>query len=420
MKAGEPEFVMLVAFLCLLRSSRFVQGQVVAVQSFSIEESKFSCSEIGGNLKCTQNATTPTDGSLKLTPDSRPGTENYTYYQYTLGVALYIKPVQVLNRSSNQAASLSLNFSFRIEYEPEYGPGDGLAFVMFSEENWVGSAGSDFGAFDSGYAGPGAKQPPFLLGDASRVYAWINYHPESQLLEVRASNFPSRPDQALISYNRNLLDVFDIDNVWVGFSGLNGMFYSFYTVYNLNFQSTFLSIPPPSISPDPVPSPGSNLTQESNSKTSNSGLIAGVTVGVAGVVVGVCSLLFCARRKREVDTRLLDLHGTDGSSTAAAAREFEILRALPRSLEAYSYAQLCAATDNFNDALKLGEGGFGSVYRGSIPATEGASNPELLVAVKKIRSDFTAGGERIRVRSVHYRYVSTQEHHPAAGLVLGE
>ncbi|KAL2633788.1 hypothetical protein R1flu_005267 [Riccia fluitans] len=432
MKAGAPEFVMLVAFLCLLRSSQFVQGQVAAVQSFSIEESMFSCSEIGGNLKCAKNATTPTDGSLKLTPDPRPGTENYTYYGGTLGVALYIKPVQVLNRSSNQAASLSINFSFRIEYEPEYGPGDGLAFVMFSEENWVGSAGENLGAFDSGRAGtvvkilavefdtyenPGiddndnhvgvdttstkseqAKQLPFLLRDASRVYAWIDYHPESLLLEVRVSSFPSRPDQALISYNRNLLDLL-VDNVWVGFSGSNGNLYSFYTVYNLNFQSTFLSIPPPSISPDPVPSPGSNSTQESNSKTSNSGLIAGVTVGVAGVVVGVCSLLFCARRKREVDTRLLDLPGADGSSTAAAAREFEILGALPRSLGAYSYAQLCAATDNFNDALKLGEGGFGSVYRGSIPAAEGASNPELLVAVKKIRSD-SRQGEREFVSEV--------------------
>ncbi|KAL3694650.1 hypothetical protein R1sor_008301 [Riccia sorocarpa] len=429
MNAPVVDFALWLAFLCLMNSSPFV-GCQVPVPTFRIEESQFSC-DTGGNLRCSRNATTTTEGLLKLTPDPPGRNENFTYYLGTSGVALYKDPVQVLNRSTNQAASLNISFSFQIE-QGVNGPGDGMAFVMFSEASWVGGAGRALAAFmDDGRAGvetlavefdtfqnegvdddsnhvgvdimsitsDKAVKVPFSLTDGSRVYAWIEYHPESFLLEVRVNNLLQRPDKATIRYNRNLLDVFNVDSVWVGFSGANGgcTCFSFYTVHNLDFQSTIFSAPSPSPAPLQVPEGGTQAHTNStglenqirNSKSSNSGLIAGVTVGVVGILVGGCSLLFCARslRKREVDTVLLS--AADGSPPAPAMHGLgkEFMAGL--SLEKFSYAQLCEATENFSDSLKLGEGGFGSVYRGSIPVEKGNSN--LLVAVKKVSSDSKQG-----------------------------
>lgn len=48
---------------------------------------------------------------------------------------------------------------------------------------------------------------------------------------------------------------------------------------------------------------------------------------------------------------------------------------------AFSYKELCIATDNFSQGEKLGSGGFGTVYRGSFQS--GADNVTIL-AVKRI------------------------------------
>ncbi|KAL3689500.1 hypothetical protein R1sor_015809 [Riccia sorocarpa] len=410
------------AFLCIISSSPFVGGQI-PVSTFSID-SQFSCAGTGANLMCSRNATTTADGLLKLTPEP---------LTYSYGVALYKDPVQVLNHSSNQAASLNINFSFKIEKVGDV-PGDGLAFVMFSNGSWVGGYGLSLAAFEqtTGFAGPGvqtlavefdtfgnsdfdddsnhvgiditsvksevAKFVGFpLVGNT--IHAWIEYHPESLLLEVRVNDRLQRPDKAIISYSRNLLDVFDVDNVWVGFSAANGARYSFYTVYNLNFQAASPRSPASFQVPQGVNSTGSeSQTQKSGSSSSRSGLIAGVTVGVVGILVGGCSLLFCAirLRKREEDTMLLS--AVDGSTGARAIHGVgrELLMA-GLSVENFSYAQLCAATEDFSDSLKLGAGGFGSVYRGSIPIER--SNSSLLVAVKKVSSD-SKQGEREFVAEV--------------------
>ena len=50
-----------------------------------------------------------------------------------------------------------------------------------------------------------------------------------------------------------------------------------------------------------------------------------------------------------------------------------------------SYKHMSAATKQFNDHSKLGEGGFGSVYRGKLSRTG------QLVAVKKVAADSRQG-----------------------------
>ncbi|KAK8688020.1 hypothetical protein V6N13_086809 [Hibiscus sabdariffa] len=52
-------------------------------------------------------------------------------------------------------------------------------------------------------------------------------------------------------------------------------------------------------------------------------------------------------------------------------------------LRVFSFSELRKATHNFNRGLKIGEGGFGSVYKGTIKPVDGKGEP-LVVAIKKL------------------------------------
>ncbi|KAK6935068.1 Serine-threonine/tyrosine-protein kinase, catalytic domain [Dillenia turbinata] len=56
------------------------------------------------------------------------------------------------------------------------------------------------------------------------------------------------------------------------------------------------------------------------------------------------------------------------------------------SLRVFSLSELRTATNNFNRLLKIGEGGFGSVYKGSIKPANGQGDP-IVVAIKKLNKN---------------------------------
>lgn len=55
------------------------------------------------------------------------------------------------------------------------------------------------------------------------------------------------------------------------------------------------------------------------------------------------------------------------------------------NLRVFSLLELREATNNFNRLLKIGEGGFGVVYKGSIKPADGQANPTI-VAIKKLNT----------------------------------
>lgn len=67
----------------------------------------------------------------------------------------------------------------------------------------------------------------------------------------------------------------------------------------------------------------------------------------------------------------------------------EVVIAKGHNLRVFSYSELKTATDNFNSSLKLGEGGFGSVYKATIRHPKGKEGVPTAVAIKR----FT--GERV-------------------------
>ncbi|KAK6160258.1 hypothetical protein DH2020_003639 [Rehmannia glutinosa] len=56
----------------------------------------------------------------------------------------------------------------------------------------------------------------------------------------------------------------------------------------------------------------------------------------------------------------------------------EMYKEREHNLRVFSVMELREATNNFNRLLKIGEGGFGSVYKGSIKPAKGQGQPTIV------------------------------------------
>ncbi|XP_055821165.1 probable serine/threonine-protein kinase PBL19 [Solanum dulcamara] len=101
------------------------------------------------------------------------------------------------------------------------------------------------------------------------------------------------------------------------------------------------------------------------------------------------------RRRGESAPELSNESRRDGNSGNRATRSTgsvssprtipEMYREREQNLRVFSLSELKEATRNFNRMLKIGEGGFGSVYKGSILPSNGKGDP-IVVAVKKLNT----------------------------------
>ncbi|VFQ88976.1 unnamed protein product [Cuscuta campestris] len=144
---------------------------------------------------------------------------------------------------------------------------------------------------------------------------------------------------------------------------------------------------------------GDDGSRDASKKTLPVILACGVTVGVGLVLLAVMlTLLFLSRRKqsRRVTMRTADMRSSRDRSqdllTNAAAipgvREFsgEAMTAEDFDLPLFDFSAIVMATNNFADANKLGQGGFGCVYKGMV--IEGQE-----IAVKRLSKNSGQGVE---------------------------
>ncbi|OVA15863.1 Protein kinase domain [Macleaya cordata] len=136
-----------------------------------------------------------------------------------------------------------------------------------------------------------------------------------------------------------------------------------------------------SVTPDFQPNV-SNLPP-TDSKKSKTGLIVGVVVSVAVVSFIVIFALFYIRRKR------------------SRTNEEEELLGIENRPNTFTYAELRNATEDFNSANKLGEGGFGSVYKGMLSDGRAVAVKQLSVASHQGKSQFVA--EIATISAVQHR-----------------
>ncbi|KAH6801323.1 hypothetical protein C2S52_001787 [Perilla frutescens var. hirtella] len=146
--------------------------------------------------------------------------------------------------------------------------------------------------------------------------------------------------------------------------------YELYSFYN-ETRLRDLGVLPPLVPPLP-PGPNDNNNNTRPGKTDDNTtkviIIIVVPVGVT-LIFAACAIIFM--RKRMKRPRANEITGADDDISTVESLQ-------------YDFSIIRAATDDFDDAKKLGQGGFGAVYKGKLQSGEE-------VAVKRLSKDSGQG-----------------------------
>ncbi|XP_019162737.1 PREDICTED: putative receptor-like protein kinase At4g00960 isoform X2 [Ipomoea nil] len=147
------------------------------------------------------------------------------------------------------------------------------------------------------------------------------------------------------------------------------------------FNYTLVETPSPPPLPPPAAIKAPSPKPEKNDNTSRTIIIIAAVVVVAIVIL--LSLCVCIvlkkRQKRMPENKEMDV--VDKSSTVD---EISIVESLQ-----YSFVTIRTATNNFSESNKLGQGGFGPVYKGELPNGQE-------VAVKRLSGNSKQGDQEFK------------------------
>ncbi|KAG9443263.1 hypothetical protein H6P81_014603 [Aristolochia fimbriata] len=133
--------------------------------------------------------------------------------------------------------------------------------------------------------------------------------------------------------------------------------------------------------PNPIPKPvpagdGAGIKKKSNSKSSTPVIVGSVVGSIAVVAIMGLMIAICRCQRKEDSSSSdgpsgwlpLSLYGNSHSAgSAKTGTTGSYASSLPANLcRHFSFAEIKAATNDFDEALLLGVGGFGKVYRGEV------------------------------------------------------
>ncbi|XP_038719878.1 L-type lectin-domain containing receptor kinase IX.1-like [Tripterygium wilfordii] len=331
------------------------------------------------------------DTSIYYEGDARTlaGTIDFTSPNYVchIGRAIYTKTVPIWDSKSRGLADFTTRFTFSINTEgrPAYGAGFAFFLAPIGFSIPVNSVGGFLGLYNTTTTGSSLNQIVHVEFDSISNSDWdppyghvgINKNSISSAVTTPWNASFHNEDHAdvCISYdstsknlsvswtylktnspleNSSLSHIVDLREIlpeWVtiGFTAATSNLVERHTLLSWEFSSRL------------------DMEEESNGKNGNALiLLVGLPLFGAFVAFGFCRIL--KRLKEEKRKRIAE-------GLVSSINEDLERGAGPRR---FSYEELVSATNNFSNDKKLGEGGFGSVYKGYL------IDIDVPVAVKKI------------------------------------
>ncbi|XP_058725196.1 cysteine-rich receptor-like protein kinase 44 isoform X2 [Vicia villosa] len=127
---------------------------------------------------------------------------------------------------------------------------------------------------------------------------------------------------------------------------------------NMRFETNFRFYVPTATPPPPPPSSTNNTSSPPPPGKSKTTTIIAIVVSVVAIVVLILIFIYLRARKRSKRLRIQEEEEEDDDD----ADEIEISASLQFKLDT-----IRDATNDFSDQNKLGQGGFGTVYKGTLP-----------------------------------------------------
>ncbi|GAA0143455.1 hypothetical protein LIER_04136 [Lithospermum erythrorhizon] len=373
----------------------------------------FNLSQIGTDhansaIRTTGDAYISNQG-VQVTPDER-----YMSQGKRTGRATYIEPLHLWDKASGNMTNFSTQFSFVIDSRGNNVFGDGLTFFLAHNGSTIpaNAPGSGLGLTDSNSM-LNSTQDPFVAVEfdtywnywdpdivphvgininsmkSARVAYWKNNVSEGEKCDVWIS-YSSIAKNLTVSFtgfwngkrkkSRTFLvvDLREYLPEWVtfGFSAATGDFFEKHNVKSWVFSSSLIvgdSDDDELTSPSPYnPEPVVLKTQK------KTGQVVGLSLGLSGLVLVFIGATYFMWKKKKRNQMI-----KEGDTILDLSRDSEFQKVC--GAKKFSYSELSRATSNFSEKDKLGEGGFGGVYRGLLKESN------MFVAVKRVSKESKQG-----------------------------
>ncbi|KAF3435874.1 hypothetical protein FNV43_RR22966 [Rhamnella rubrinervis] len=326
----------------------------------------------------------------------------------SLGRATYFQPVQLYHKETGKLTDFTTHFSFVIDSDGRGAYGDGLAFFLAPQgtrlnpnitkggsmgltldDQQVNPTGDPFVAVEFDIYNNTWDPPHEHVGidvnsmrsvanvswlcnikQGKKNDAWISYDSSAKNLSVVFTGFRNNVTvEQYLSYQVDL-SIHLPEKVTIGFTAATGNATAIHSIYSWDFSSSL------EVVSNNVPGEDEGPPQGSPNRSSKGKVGLGVGLGVGGFVL-VCGFVLVGfgmwKRKRDKEDHIFDKHMDD---------EFQRGTGMPKK---FTYKELACATSNFKDEEKLGQGGFGGVYKGFL------RDLDSYVAVKRVSKDSTQG-----------------------------